>query len=206
MGLGLGQLPSAKAERRNLLRQKINKQLALEIAKLTANSFRKGGKLLLCGNGGSAADAAHCAGELINGFGGMDLCYPAIDLTAFVPTITAIANDKGYEFIFSRQVKAFGKSGDVLWGFSTSGRSANVKNALELAKNFGSKNLYTTGFFGKKPKGWPYDRTEASTVNHACQWCDISVFVEADDTGTIQGVHSEYYHLICELIWKETNK
>lgn len=129
----------------NLLK---NKHRQIEIAKATGeitNALFHGRKILICGNGGSAADAQHLAAELVGRFKENRRSYPAIALTSDSATITAIANDFGYERIFSRQVIGLGKPGDVVIGISTSGESQNVKEALIMAKRHGMRAIAFTG-------------------------------------------------------------
>jgi D-sedoheptulose 7-phosphate isomerase len=120
----------------------------IEMADRTVAAIRSGGKLLIAGNGGRAADAQHIAGEFISRLMYDRAPLPAIALTVDTSSITATANDYGYEYIFERQVLGLGRPGDVLLGSSTSGRSRNVLLALEAAKRAG---LVTLGFCGAEP-------------------------------------------------------
>jgi D-sedoheptulose 7-phosphate isomerase len=150
--------------------------------------YDKGGKVLWCGNGGSAADAQHLAAELSGRF---YYDRPPLDSEALhvnTSYITAVANDYGYELVFSRLVEACGKQGDVLIGLSTSGNSANVVNALEKAKQ---KGMQTIGFTGSKPgKMGPH--------------CNRIISIPSSDTPRIQECHMLLGHTICELV--ESNK
>ncbi|MCS6855220.1 MAG: SIS domain-containing protein, partial [Elioraea sp.] len=119
--------------------------LVAEAASLVADALRAGGKLLLCGNGGSAADAQHWAGELVSRFAYDRPGLPAIALTTDTSILTAIGNDFGYERVFARQVEALGRPGDVFFALSTSGRSPNVLAALAAAR---ARGLRTVGFTG----------------------------------------------------------
>jgi D-inositol-3-phosphate glycosyltransferase len=147
--------------------------------------FTNGGKLLICGNGGSAADAQHFAAELVGRYrltdrGGL----PAIALTADSAILTAWSNDVGYEDVFARQVLALGRAGDVLVGITTSGRSPNVLRAFEAARTLGMTCLVLTG-----GNGGP-----------AVRLADVALIVPSSDTQRIQEVHSLLIHLLCELV------
>lgn len=120
---------------------------------IVIKSLENGGKLLICGNGGSAVDAQHLAGEFIGRFRRERDALPAIALTANTATITAIANDYGYEYIFSRQIEALGKKGDVLLAISTSGNSPNVLRAVKSSKKAGIRVISFTGENGGKLAG-----------------------------------------------------
>ena len=158
-----------------------------KIAGLTAGALRAGGKILLCGNGGSAADAQHVAAEFVGRFAKERAAWPAIALTANSSTVTAIGNDYGFEYIFSRQVEALAKKGDVVVGISTSGNSGNVLKALAEGKKRGCTTIGMTGKNGGKL------RTLA----------DISISVPSDETPRIQETHILAWHIICELVEKE---
>ena len=156
----------------------------LSASEIIADSFRSGGKLLLCGNGGSAADCQHMAAEFVSrltkGFKRPGL--PAIALTTDSSFITAFANDEGYEDVFARQVQALGKEGDILIGISTSGTSTNVMRAFEQAKESGLKTILLSGKGGK-----------GSSV-------DITIAVPHDKTQFIQEAHLAIEHIICDLV------
>ncbi|MDY3114258.1 MAG: D-sedoheptulose 7-phosphate isomerase, partial [Helicobacter sp.] len=122
-------------------------------AQMLINALKNGNKILLCGNGGSAADCQHIAAELTGRYKMERKGLSAIALTTDTSALTAIGNDYGYEFIFSRQTQALAKSGDVLWGISTSGNSKNVLNALSVAKEMGCKTLGFSGRDGGKMRG-----------------------------------------------------
>ena len=164
--------------------------LAPEIAKaaqLMAQSLLNDGKLLSCGNGGSAADAQHFSGELLGRFERERPGLPAIALTTDSSTITAIANDYQYADIFAKQVSALGQSGDVLLAFSTSGNSENVLRAIATAHSRGLKVVALTGRDGGAIAG---------SLNPE----DIEVRVPADRTCRIQEVHVLVIHCLCDLI------
>ena len=155
-----------------------------EAADLIEQCLRSGNKLLLCGNGGSAADAAHFATELVVRFARDRRAYPAICLASDGGLLTAAGNDYGFDEVFARQVAAFGKPDDVLICLSTSGKSKNVKRALEEAK---SRKLKTIAFLG---------RDGGSTIGTA----DIDVLVRSDSTARIQEAHQLLLHVLCETI------
>jgi len=146
--------------------------------------LRRGNKVLLCGNGGSAADAQHIAAELTGRYKTERRGLPAIALTTDTSALTAIGNDYGYERIFDRQVEALANEGDLLIGISTSGDSLNVISALLLAKEMGAKTL---GFSGKG----------GGKMNYAC---DINLVVPSDNTPRIQEMHILFGHTICQII------
>jgi len=150
-------------------------------------TLRKGGKVLLCGNGGSAADAQHIAAELVGRLrlerGGL----PAIALTVNASVMTSLANDYGYDMVFARQVDALGCEGDLLVGISTSGRSPNVVRALEAARAGG---VITVGLTGREPG-------EMGAL------CDHLLAAPSDDTQRIQEVHIAAGHAICEIVESE---
>lgn len=156
-------------------------------ANLIAEAFRNSNKILTCGNGGSAADAQHFAAEFVNSFSKTinRVALPAISLTSDSAVLTSIANDKSFDDVFSRQVEAFGKTGDVLVVFTTSGESKNCLNALETAKRL---NLKTVLFTQK-------DKIPMKIA-------DVVVGVPSSDTQTIQECHIVAYHVVAELVEK----
>ncbi|PZO41457.1 MAG: phosphoheptose isomerase [Pseudanabaena frigida] len=170
------------------LKHQVSKHCLKEIlaaAELIAESLRSGGKLLLCGNGGSAADCQHIAAELVNWLT-KDFERPglaAIALTTDTSFITAHANDCAFESVFARQVQAIGKSGDVLLGISTSGNSANVMQAVVLAKSLGIGAIALTGSGGK-----------------LMQLADVTIAVPSTNTQHIQESHLSIEHILCELV------
>jgi phosphoheptose isomerase len=153
-------------------------------ADLIEQCLRAGNKLLLCGNGGSAADAAHFATELVVRFAKDRRAYPAICLANDGGLLTAAGNDYGFEEIFARQVAAFGLPGDVLICLTTSGKSKNVRRALEEAK---SRKLKTIAFLG---------RDGGSTIGLA----DVDLLVANDLTARIQEAHQLLLHVLCEVV------
>jgi D-sedoheptulose 7-phosphate isomerase len=158
------------------------------IAKRIAQSLRDGGKLMLAGNGGSAADAQHIAAELLSRFKRDRNPLPAIALTTDTSVLTAIGNDYGYELVFERQVRGLGQKGDVFIGITTSGRSPNITAALLAARESG---VITVGFTGTgggaklKPL------------------CDLMLIAPSDETAIIQQIHITAAHAICGLIETE---
>lgn len=156
------------------------------VADKLAACFNAGGKLLVCGNGGSACDAMHIAGEFVGRFVHDRRALPAIALCADVGAVTAIANDYHFERIFSRQVEAYGNPGDMLIALSTSGASPNVLSAIETAR---AKGLYTVLLTGAKGK----DRTPLA--HHV-------LAVPSHVTARVQEVHIFILHIIAALVEK----
>lgn len=158
-----------------------------EIVTAQINALKDGKKILIAGNGGSASDAQHYAGEIVGRFFLEREGMPAISLNTDTSVLTCIGNDYGYDKVFSRQVEALGNEGDVFVGISTSGNSKNVIEAVNKAK---SKNILTIGFLGK-------DGGELASL------CDISLIVPFKSTPRIQEAHIIAIHTICELVEKE---
>lgn len=156
-------------------------------AKIIIASFNKGGKLLICGNGGSAADAQHIAAELVGRFKKERKALPAIALTANMSILTAIANDYGYEVTFKRQVEALAKKGDVLLAISTSGNAKNVLEAVKFANKIGVETVALTG----------------GTGGELAKIAKFSIIAPSSDTPRIQESHMVIYHMLCELIENE---
>jgi len=153
-------------------------------AKLMLETLKNGNKILLCGNGGSAADAQHIAAELVGRYKTERRGLPAMALTTDSSVLTAIGNDYGFERIFDRQVEAWVNEGDLVIGISTSGESLNVLSALLLAKDMGAKTLGLSGKGGGK-------------LNYAC---DVNLVVPSDDTPRIQEMHILLGHILCQAI------
>jgi len=164
-----------------------NKDAIARVAGALAESLRTGHKVLLFGNGGSAADAQHIAAEFVGRFIPDRTPLPAISLATDTSALTALANDYGYENVFSRQVEALGNAGDTAIGISTSGNSPNILNAFDAAR---SKGLFTVGFTGESG-GKMQDR------------CDALFRVPSRTTPRIQETHILLGHIICELIDRE---
>lgn len=159
----------------------------IAIAEAIADAVRGGGKLLIAGNGGSAADAQHMAGEFLSRLKLERSPLPALALTTDTSVLTAIGNDFGFERIFERQVRGLGRKGDVLLAISTSGRSPNILEALGAAREIG---MTTIGFTGT-----------ADTAIRAL--CDLTLTAPADETPLIQQLHITAAHAVCELVEQE---
>jgi len=156
-----------------------------EISGTLVECFRKGNKLMICGNGGSAADSQHMAAEFVNRFRLDRAALPAIALTVDTSILTSIGNDSSYDFTFSRQVEALARPGDILAVISTSGSSLNILKALELAHELRVK---TIGFTGEKGR-----------VAMAPK-CDICLVVPSADTPRVQEAHEFVWHVICGTV------
>lgn len=154
------------------------------MAKVIAASLAQDGKILFCGNGGSAADAQHLAAEFINRFLMDRPPLPGIALTTDTSALTAIGNDFGFEQIFSKQVRGLGREGDVLLAISTSGASPNITDALKAARGLG---MITMGLTGKGGGDMP-------------PLCDYLLDVPDDSTALIQEIHITVGHLLCRLV------
>src|SRR5437763_17189640 len=163
--------------------KKLETQVA-KAAELIQECLQAGRKILACGNGGSAADASHFATELVVRFAKDRPTQPAICLASDGGVLTAAANDYGFDEIFARQVAAFGQPGDALICLTTSGKSKNVKRALEEAK---MRKLKTIGFLG---------RGGGSTTGIA----DVEVLIRGDSIARIQEAHQLLLHVLCEII------
>jgi D-sedoheptulose 7-phosphate isomerase len=157
---------------------------ARKIAEVISNALRGGHKLLIAGNGGSAADAQHIAAEIVGRYKKDRPAYAAIALTTDTSALTAIGNDYGFEHIFSRQVEGLGRRGDVLLAITTSGRSPNILSALKAARQQG---LVTVGFTGARGAG-----LAAS--------CDHLLVAPSEDTAVIQQIYMTFAHGICDMI------
>jgi D-sedoheptulose 7-phosphate isomerase len=158
----------------------------LKVVELCAEAFRQGRKLLVFGNGGSAADAQHLAGELVNRFKLERKPLPAIALTTDTSVLTAIANDYDFSLVFVKQVEALGKEGDIALGISTSGNSPNVLLALKRAKELGLTTIGLSGGTGGKMP----------------EVCDILILVPSSNTPRIQEGHLFFLHIFSELLEK----
>jgi len=162
----------------------------IRIIESITKSLKKGNKIILFGNGGSAADAQHIAAELVGRFGYDRKSLPAISLTTDTSVITSIGNDYSFEKIFSRQCESLVNKGDVVVGISTSGNSINVKNGLLVSKRKGAK---TVGFLGHKG-------------GHIKNIVDIPLIVNSNSTPRIQEVHRTAAHIICEMVEKNISR
>jgi D-sedoheptulose 7-phosphate isomerase len=156
-------------------------------ATLVGGALRDGRKLLIFGNGGSAADAEHIAGEFVGRFVAERRALPAIALSVSTSVLTAIANDSSFEDVFARQIEALGQPGDVAFGLSTSGTSANVVAGLRAARERGLRTLALTGRGGGKVR----------------ELADVCVHVPADETARIQEGHLLVAHIVCEVAERE---
>ena len=166
-------------------------ELVERIALAMSAALVQGKKILWCGNGGSAADAQHMAAEIVGRFRRERRGLPSIALTTDTSILTAVANDYGYEAVFSRQVEALGNEGDVLVAISTSGNSPNVVKAVEMAKELG---LVTVGFTG-------------AGGGRLATLADFLFAVPTKDTARVQEAHSLVAHVLCdwvELDWVRT--
>jgi len=157
------------------------------IASAATASLRTGGKIILCGNGGSAADAQHLAAELVGRFQRNRRALPALALTANTSTVTALGNDFGFETIFSRQIEALAAKGDVVIGISTSGDSANVIDAIRAAREKGAVTVAFTGAQGGKLAGM----------------AEITFKAPSESTPRVQEAHITVGHIICDIIESE---
>jgi len=155
-----------------------------EIAQAIEKSLRAGGKLMIAGNGGSAADAQHLAAEFLSRFLSERRPLPAVALTTDTSVLTAIGNDYGYEHVFERQIRGLGRAGDIFLAISTSGRSPNVLRALRAARDAG---LVTIGFSG----------TEGGEMRGLCQHF---LAAPSHETAIIQQIHMVAGHAICALV------
>ena len=151
---------------------------------IIVDALKNGNKVLLCGNGGSAADAQHIAAELTGRYKTERRGLPGIALTTDTSALTAIGNDYGYDRIFDRQVESLAQEGDVIIGISTSGNSENVISALKLGQEMKCKTIGFTGRDGGK-------------MNKVC---DINLIVPSDNTPRIQEMHILFGHTICQII------
>lgn len=171
---------------RNFLALKSLSAVISSAADLWIATLKAGGKIVFCGNGGSAADAQHLAAELTGRYLMNRPAMAGLALTTDTSALTAIGNDFGYDVVFSRQLEALGKKGDVLYAISTSGNSPNVLKAIESAKAMGIKVIGITGEGGGK----------------MADVCDIMIPVPAKQSNHIQEMHIAVGHLLCELAEK----
>ena len=159
-------------------------EIVVAAAEAITRALKHDGRVYICGNGGSAADAQHIAGELVGRFQRERKAMPAIALTTDTSVITSISNDYGYENIFAKQVEALVGEGDILWAISTSGSSKNVVAAAELAKEKGALVLAFTG------------RADSELERIA----DICFCASDESTARSQEMHQLAYHIICDLV------
>lgn len=163
------------------------KDIVEQTGQLMAKAIQMGNKILICGNGGSAADAQHFAAEIVGRFEKERLSWPAIAITTDTSILTALGNDYGYDSIFSRQVEGLGKRGDLLVGISTSGNSGNVVNAVSKARSMGIETIGLLGRDGGK----------------LAKLMDYPVVVPHEVTARIQEVHIFIVHFWASLIENE---
>ncbi len=164
--------------------------LILKAADSIVRAIKTGNKLMICGNGGSAADAQHIAGEFLCRFYKERDPMPAIALSTDTSVITAIANDYSYNDVFSRQVNALGKEDDIILGISTSGNSRNILEAFKSAKKNKIQTILLTGNIEREI--WKYS--------------DIVIDIPSDDTPSIQEMHFMIEHFICEIVERKVNE
>ena len=176
-------------EHNNLLNLTMDKYIEdiLLIVDIIFSSLLKGGTIFWCGNGGSASDSQHLAAELVGKYKVVRKPLKSISLTADTSVLTCVSNDFGYENLFSRQIEALGKNGDILIVLSTSGESKNIIKAVEAARN---NDLITVGLLGGKR-------------NKCRDMLDYPLSVPSLDTGRIQEIHIIVGHIICDLIEKK---
>lgn len=151
---------------------------------ITTETLKNGHKILLCGNGGSAADAQHIAAGLSGCYKSERRGLPAIALTTDTSVLTAVGNDFGFDRIFDRQVEALAKEGDLLIGISTSGNSRNILRALSLARHIGCKTIGLSGRDG----------------GAMGEFCDINIIVPSEETPRIQEMHIMIGHILCQAV------
>lgn len=161
-----------------------NADTLIALAETISRAFLNGRKLMLCGNGGSAADAQHIAAEFVNRFQRQRAPLPALALTTDTSIITSVANDEGYAHVFSKQITALGKKADILIAISTSGKSENILSAIHTAREAG---IYTVGLTG-------------GDGGKMLPLVDLALIVESLSTPRIQEVHILAGHLVCELV------
>lgn len=176
----------ASIEAKQLVIEQIVPQIE-QAAKLMVAALRSGNKIMFFGNGGSAADSQHLAGELIGRFLKERKALPAIALSTDTSILTCLGNDYGFDIVFSRQIEGLAKTGDIAFGLSTSGNSANVIKAMEKAKEMGCKTIALLGGDGGKIAGL----------------VDISLIVPSKQTPRIQESHITIGHILCNLIESE---
>ena len=164
--------------------QKVGIETIVDIAEMLTKALKQGGKIYLCGNGGSAADAQHIAGELVGRFSRERKALAAVALSTDTSILTSIANDYTYERVFARQVEALATECDILWAFSTSGASANITAAAKSAKEKGARVI---AFTGQK-------NSELEKISDIC-FCPHN-----KSTARSQEMHQLAYHIICDLV------
>jgi D-sedoheptulose 7-phosphate isomerase len=156
----------------------------VQMSEAIIDCFKNGGRLYLCGNGGSASDCQHIAGEMVGRFRRERKALPVVALSTDTSILTSVGNDYGFEEIFRRQVEGLVEKGDILWALSTSGTSANILAAVRLAKEKGAKVLAFTG------------RSNSELEKMA----DLCLCINCPQTSSAQEIHQVAYHIICELV------
>lgn len=180
-------IESSIAVKQQILKDELLVVRISEAKEAVRAAFAAGGKVLFCGNGGSAADAQHLSAEFSGRFYNDRNPLPSEALHCNTSYLTAVANDYGYDVVYSRIVKGMGRKGDVLVSLSTSGNSVNILNAMEQARNLGMINIAFTGDTGGKMKAF----------------ADILINVPSADTPRIQEAHIMIGHIVCELVEAE---
>ena len=170
--------------KQNILADRSFIALVAQVANASVKVYRSGHKIMLAGNGGSAADAQHIAGELVNRFRFDRPALPAIALSTDTSVMTSIANDSSFQNVFSRQVQALGVRGDMFIGISTSGSSENILKALKQCRKL---KIISVGFTGEKN-----EKME--------KFCDYCFAVPSEDTPRVQEAHIMIGHILCDLI------
>lgn len=168
------------------MEQELSPRIA-DMVTLLVETFARGGKLLVMGNGGSAADAQHFVAEIVGRFKMERRGLPAIALSTDTSILTAIGNDYGFDMVFRRQVEALAVAGDLVVGISTSGNSPNVQQALVLAREKGCR---TVGLLGK----------DGGSIK---DFCDLALIVPTTDTPRVQEGHITIIHIVCDLLEKK---
>jgi D-sedoheptulose 7-phosphate isomerase len=181
------QIADSAATKQAILENEPLLDLLVEVAQKCVEVYKNGKKILIAGNGGSAADAQHFAAELVGRYGFDRPSLPSLALTTDTSALTAIGNDYGYDHVFSRQLEGLGVEGDLFIGISTSGNSQNVLNAFESAKVRGITTVALTGRDGGKMG----------------QMADYAIIIPSDKTPRIQESHLLVEHIICDIIEKE---
>jgi D-sedoheptulose 7-phosphate isomerase len=171
------------AEVKRLVAENLTEKIA-QAAQMIIDSYRNGGKLILFGNGGSAADAQHLAGEMVGRFLKERAALPAIALNTNTSILTALGNDYDFDVIFARQLEAWAKKGDVVIGISTSGNSQNVLKGIEKARSLNAQTIGLTGRGGG----------QLAKIVH------LALIVPSDDTPRIQEAHITIGHILCDIV------
>ena len=182
-----GQVAASAATKQKILEDVAFLEKIAEVIKVTVEVYKNKKKILIAGNGGSAADAQHFAAELVGRYGFDRPSLPALALTTDTSNLTAIGNDYGYDFVFSRQLEGMAQEGDLFIGISTSGNSENILNAFKSAKEKGVITVALTGRDGDK----------------MADAADYTLIVPSDATPRIQESHLLIEHMICDAIEKE---